>query len=113
MVFKKGELTEEVYKVIMHDLECLELSSSRDNKYHFDLLKGNLEDIFGIGKESKDVMIAEYVICEEEFVQAVGRKPDSREELESFAHFCKKGLEAQIDWGMIVDEAKNWLVVKK
>ena len=47
MRFKKGQLTKEVYDVIMHDLECLELKKTKDNKYHYDLLKGNLQDIFG------------------------------------------------------------------
>lgn len=46
--FKKGELTEEAFKVLMHDLECLELKETEDNKYHYNLLKGNLKDIFGV-----------------------------------------------------------------
>ena len=48
MDFKKGELTKESFFVIMHDLECLELKDTKDNKYHYDLLKENLEDIFGM-----------------------------------------------------------------
>ena len=47
MKFKKGELTKEAYKVIMHDLECLELKKTKDNEYHFRLLRANLKDIFG------------------------------------------------------------------
>ena len=47
MRFKKGQLTKEAYDVIMHDLESLELKKTKDNKYHYDLLKGNLQDIFG------------------------------------------------------------------
>ena len=47
MKFKKGQITKEAFKVIMHDLECLELKDIKDNKYHYDLLKGNLKDIFG------------------------------------------------------------------
>lgn len=46
--FRKGELTKEVYDVIIHDLECLELKDTNNNKYHYKLLKGNLSDIFGI-----------------------------------------------------------------
>jgi hypothetical protein len=47
MRFKKGELTQEAYDIIMHDLQSLELSSNSDNDYHYKLLKGNLKDIFG------------------------------------------------------------------
>ncbi len=36
----------------MHDLECLELKDTEDNKYHYDLLTGNIKDLFGI-KELK------------------------------------------------------------
>jgi len=49
MRFKKGQITREAYKVIMHDLECLKINlKDKDNKYHLKLLKGNLQDIFGI-----------------------------------------------------------------
>lgn len=48
MKFKKGELTRGAYKVIMHDLACLELKKTPDNIYHYKLLIGNLKDIFGI-----------------------------------------------------------------
>ena len=48
MKFKKGEITKEAFKVIMHDLECLELVKTDTNKYHYNLLKSNLKDIFGI-----------------------------------------------------------------
>ena len=46
--FKKGELTQESLKVILHDLECLELRKTKDNKYHYDLLRQNLLDIWGV-----------------------------------------------------------------
>ena len=47
--FKKGELTKEAFDVLNHDLECLDLSADREiNEYHYNLLKGNLKDIFGI-----------------------------------------------------------------
>jgi len=45
--FEKGELTKESYRIIMYDLECLELKDTKDNRYHYKLLKGNLKDIFG------------------------------------------------------------------
>ena len=48
MKFKKEEITKEAFKVIMHDLECLELKNTKENKYHYELLKGNLKDIFGL-----------------------------------------------------------------
>lgn len=47
MKFKKGDLTKESLSVIMHDLECLELKDTEDNKYHYKLIVGNLKDIFG------------------------------------------------------------------
>jgi hypothetical protein len=36
----------ELKAIIFHDLECLELKDTEDNKYHYKLLKGNLEDLF-------------------------------------------------------------------
>ncbi len=48
MKFKKGQLTKDVFKVIMYDLECLELKKTKNNEYHYKLLKGNLKDIFGV-----------------------------------------------------------------
>jgi len=38
----------EIFKVIMHDLECLEIKKTKDNIYHYDLLVGNLKDLFGV-----------------------------------------------------------------
>lgn len=47
--FKKGELTREAFNVIMHDLESLDLrADQKSNEYHYNLLKGNLKDIFGV-----------------------------------------------------------------
>lgn len=50
MRFKKGQLTQESFKVIMHDLNNLVLDNrfSKDNIYHFNLLRDNLKDIWGI-----------------------------------------------------------------
>jgi len=47
MKLKEGRTNKEAFDVIMHDLECLDLKKSLDNTYHYDLLKGNLEDLFG------------------------------------------------------------------
>ena len=44
---KKGEVTGEIFKVLMHDLQCLELKDTKDNKYHYNLLMGNLTGLFG------------------------------------------------------------------
>jgi hypothetical protein len=47
--FKKGDLSRDAFSVIMHDLECLDLRANvKDNEYHYNLLKQNLKDIFGI-----------------------------------------------------------------
>ena len=46
MKFKKGETTKEALKVLMYDLESLELKDTKENQYHLKLLKGNLKDIF-------------------------------------------------------------------
>ena len=57
--FKKGELTEESFRVIMNDLHTLSLKKTKDNEYYFGLVVGNLEDVFGIKmselKEEEDL----------------------------------------------------------
>ena len=50
MKFKKGQITKESFEVIMHDLETLWLRDTKENKYYYDLLVGNLKDIFGVKK---------------------------------------------------------------
>ena len=46
-------LHKQLEPVIFHDLECLDLKKSKDNKYHYDLLTGNLKDLFnGVNKPS-------------------------------------------------------------
>ena len=55
--FKNGEITKEAYKVIMHDLQSLDLRADLvNNKYHYNLLKANLKDIFGV-LEMKELSI--------------------------------------------------------
>jgi hypothetical protein len=44
---KKGSTSKENFRVIMFDLGCLDLKNTEDNKYRYDLLVGNLEDLFG------------------------------------------------------------------
>ena len=47
--FKKGDLSRDVFNALMYDLECLDLRANKENnEYHYNLLKGNLKDIFGI-----------------------------------------------------------------
>lgn len=48
MKFRKGEITKEAFKVIIYDLECLNLKGDKNNQYHYNLLVGNLKDIWGI-----------------------------------------------------------------
>lgn len=51
MKFKKLKgVNQEIISVIFHDLECLELKKTKDNKYHYDLLKQNLKDLFRVKK---------------------------------------------------------------
>ena len=51
MRFKKGEFTDEAFKVLMYDLESLKdnFRYKEQFDYHFKLLKGNLKDLFGVG----------------------------------------------------------------
>ena len=46
MKFKK-KITKEELNVLLHDLECLELKDTKDNKYHYNLLRRNLLDLGG------------------------------------------------------------------
>jgi len=41
------------------------------------------------------------------FKTITGRDPISNDELESFAHSIKKGVEHSIDWDSINEDAKN------
>jgi len=43
----------------------------------------------------------------DEFKQYVGRFPKNKEELEEYAHYCKKGVDAQLDWEEICKCASN------
>lgn len=38
---------EDIRKIIFHDLECLELKDTEDNKYRYKILKLNLIDLLG------------------------------------------------------------------
>ena len=49
----------------------------------------------------------EYIISVKDFEHAFNRYPESQDEWENFKHYCEKGLEAQIDWGIIIEEAKD------
>ena len=41
----KNKLTHEELKILLYDLECLELKETENNKYHYNLLRGNLLDL--------------------------------------------------------------------
>ena len=51
MKFKYRQINKEVFKVLMYDIECLEMKKTKDNTYHYNLLIGNLKDIFGVKEE--------------------------------------------------------------
>ena len=42
----ENKMKHKLQDVIFFDLECLELKKDKDNKYHYELLKGNLIDLF-------------------------------------------------------------------
>lgn len=42
-----------------------------------------------------------------DFEFAFKRKPKDIEEWENFAHYCKNGMDAQLDWDMIITCAKQ------
>lgn len=44
----KKKLTKDEIEILLHDLECLELKKTKDNKYHYDLLRNNLKDLGGL-----------------------------------------------------------------
>jgi hypothetical protein len=48
MKFKKGDLSREAFRIIMSDIESLELRQTESNTYHINLLKDNLKDIFDL-----------------------------------------------------------------
>lgn len=52
---EKGILDEDTFEIIMYDLQCIEFDHSNDNnKYHYDMLKDNLHDLFGIKNPHND-----------------------------------------------------------
>jgi len=63
--FQKGEITQETYNVIMHDLECLEIPQTKSNMYHYALLKGNIQDLFGV----QEVLSISEVYLEETYTR--------------------------------------------
>lgn len=52
--FRVGEITQESYDVIMHDIGCLNYPETKWNKDHIKLLKGNIRDIFGKTKTTEE-----------------------------------------------------------
>ncbi len=43
-------LIKKLKQIIFYDLECLELKKTDNNKYHYNLLKNNLKDLFDMIK---------------------------------------------------------------
>lgn len=54
-----------------------------------------------VDEDYEDVI--EFLITADDFEEAFGRQPRDREEFEfgDFAHYCKNGLDAQVDWDVI------------
>jgi hypothetical protein len=42
------KLTEEETNVLLHDLECLDIKKTKDNVYHYNLLRRNILDLGGL-----------------------------------------------------------------
>lgn len=49
----------------------------------------------------------EYILTEDDFEFAFNRKPKTKEEFTAFCYLCKKGLDAQIEWDVVVKEARE------
>ena len=82
MKFKKGELNQDSFSVIMHDLMCLQLKDTDDNTYHYNLLKQNLKDLWG------------YDVC----AKCKKKKTIDFEDI-GLGQYCQKCLD---------EENKNW-----
>lgn len=48
MKFKKGDISREALRIIMSDIESVELRQTESNTYHLNLIKDNLKDIFDL-----------------------------------------------------------------
>ena len=49
-------------------------------------------------------------IDESDFVTAVGRPPKNNDELEKFCHAIDNGIDAQLDWDILYECAKNEVI---
>jgi len=49
MAFRK-KLNKEQYDILIYDLDCIEFEKTKDNLYHYNLLRGNLMDLAGVKK---------------------------------------------------------------
>ena len=54
-------------------------------------------------KESK----IEYEIGVSDFEHVFKRIPKTQEEYDDFFHYCKRGLDSQIDWSVLMECAKE------
>ena len=48
---KRIKVDKETRRIIFFDLECLELKKTKDNDYHYKLLRQNLIDLLGEPKQ--------------------------------------------------------------
>jgi len=67
---QKNIITDEDIKdyknILFHDLECLELKKTHDNKYHYELLYGNLKYFIKIMKKDRDTLILSIQLLEKQ-----------------------------------------------
>ena len=67
MRFKK-KITKEELKVLLHDLESLEIKKTDYNKYHYDLLRNNLKDLGCCKKWGVVIVLKKYNIIKEKIL---------------------------------------------
>lgn len=44
-----------------------------------------------------------------DFEETMGRPPKNNTEMEEFVRLCRKGIEAQLDWQIIFNSAKDFM----
>ena len=55
----------------------------------------------------------EFIIDKDDFYQVFGREPDSEDEFRKFCELSKTGLNAQIDWNVVFNCAKEAVIDNK
>lgn len=54
-----------------------------------------------------------FVITVNDFEAAFDRKPENEDEFDNFCHYCRKGVEAQIDWDIVFSCARDTVESEK